>query len=177
MGGKKKPYNFILKVLNASLAFFSLVVLFLKWLYQGKETHAVKNESVSLGAISRGGAQLLLPTMEANGGGLAMRKSQDCPRSFPHHTVAGGPRGSGWAGRGPVRSTAHHQKVPGGVKLRRSPLAEHHCFPYFGKSRRMGKLLPTCPSCPAATCPQEHLGGSALKQVSHSPSGTVPLPP
>lgn len=37
-----------------SLAFFSPVVLFLKWLCQGKETHAVKNESVFFGAISRG---------------------------------------------------------------------------------------------------------------------------
>lgn len=45
----------------------------------GKEMHLVKKESVSSGAISREGPQLLLPTTKANGRGLAMRKSQDCP--------------------------------------------------------------------------------------------------
>lgn len=53
--GKRAPYNLILKVLNVSLAFYSLVVLLLKWLCQEKETHVVKNESVSFGAVSKGG--------------------------------------------------------------------------------------------------------------------------
>lgn len=41
--------------------------------------HAVKNESVSFGAILGRGGQLLLLTTEASGRGLATRKSQDCP--------------------------------------------------------------------------------------------------
>lgn len=45
----------------------------------GKEMHLVKKESVFSEAISREGPQLLLPTTKANGRGLAMRKSQDCP--------------------------------------------------------------------------------------------------
>jgi len=45
--------------------------------------HAVKNESVSFGTISRGGPNFFFPTTEANWRGLTMWKSQDCPRSFP----------------------------------------------------------------------------------------------
>lgn len=77
------------------------------------------------------------------------------------------------AARGPVSSTAHHQKVPHWVKLNHSPLADHHCFPYFGKLHWMRKLLPTCPRCLAPMCSQGHLWGPpSLKQVSHSPSGS-----
>lgn len=48
------------------LDFFSLMVLFLKQLCQGKEIHAVKNESVSHRATSMG------PTTKASGRGLVM---------------------------------------------------------------------------------------------------------
>lgn len=87
-----------------------------------------------------------------------MRKSQSM--ELPCLYSDWGTKGLLWAERGPVSSTAHLQKVPCWVKLKHSPLADHHCFLYFGKPHWVGKLLPTRPSCLAAMCSQGHVRGS-----------------
>lgn len=75
-----------------SLAFFSLVVLFLKWLCQGKEMHVVKNESVSFGAISRRG-----PSATSHHGGQQVRTRNE---EVPELSVKLPPPQSDWGTEG-----------------------------------------------------------------------------